>query len=487
MCSILKRINNMFRMPYVITAFLWARITLKASSELALGPLAQSFESTLHQGLRQEFFGPLLYRESYESKRTWSIPFLFSRIQDKTIDADEWDLMYPVLGYDRAGEEYRIQLFQFISAHGGQKDLDSNADRLAIFPFYYHQRSNHPEKNYTAFLPFYGHMKDRFLRDEIDFILWPLYVKTRKNDLITENYIAPLVHYRTGDSLKGWQFWPIAGWETKGITTRKLLSEGEEIVGGHQKLMLFWPFFFQHKEQIGTSNPTYKGSSIPFYSFERSVNRDSTTIPWPLGLTMTHDRVKQYREYGAPWPVIVWAEGKGKYTRRLWPLFGVSHNASLRSDFFLWPLYRYREKTTKVSTRTRHQILAYLYSHIEERNLSNLETTFEQWNFWPFFSKYKNNEGDQRFQALAILEPILPGNESVERNYSHAWSIWRSETNGSTGKSSQSLFWNLYRSEKTETNRRVSFLFGLFQYERKETNRRYRIFFIPFKTNKPTS
>ena len=104
-----------------------------------------------------------------------------------------------------------------------------------------------------------------------------------------------------------------------------------------------------------------------------------------------------------------------------------------------------------------------------------------------FFSKYKNNKGDQRFQALAILESILPGNESVERNYSHAWSIWRSETNGSTGKSSQSLFWNLYRSEKTETNRRVSFLFGLFQYERKEANRRYRIFFIPFKTNKPTS
>ena len=37
-------------MPYVITAFLWARITLKASAELALGPLAQSFESTLNQG-----------------------------------------------------------------------------------------------------------------------------------------------------------------------------------------------------------------------------------------------------------------------------------------------------------------------------------------------------------------------------------------------------------------------------------------------------
>jgi hypothetical protein len=471
----------------MIAALYCAGITLVTKADLALGPFAQKYESTLRQGLRQEFFGPLLYRETYESKYTWGIPFLFSRIQDKTIDADEWDFMYPLLGYDRVGEEYRIQFLQFTSAHGGQKDLDSNADRLAIFPFYYHQRSENPENNYTALLPFYGHMKGRFLRDEIDFVLWPLYVKTRKKDIVTQNYVAPIFHYRTGDSLRGWQLWPIAGWETKGITKRNLLNDEKEIVGGHRKLMLLWPFFFQHQEGIGAPNPKYQGAFIPFYSYERSPNRDSTTIPWPLGLTVTHDREKQYREYGMPWPLIVWADGEGKYTRRLWPLFGYSHNASLRSDFLLWPLYRYRERTNKISTRARHQVLAFLYSHVEERNHANNETTFEQWNLWPLFTKYKNNNGDRRFQALALLEPILPGNESVERNYSHAWSLWRSETNGTTGKSSKSLLWNLFRSEKTETSRKVSFLFGLFQYKQKDAHRSFRMFFFPFNSNKPTT
>ena len=259
------------------------------------------------------------------------------------------------------------------------------------------------------------------------------------------------------------------------------------MVGGHRKLMLAWPLFFQHQEGIGTSNPKFQGAFIPFYSYERSPNRDSTTVPWPLGLTVTHDREKQYREYGAPWPFIVWADGEGKYTRRFWPLYGHSHNISLRSDFLLWPVYRYRERINKVSVRARHQVLAYLYSHVEERDHSSQETTFEQWNLWPLFTKFKNKDGDRRFQALALLEPILPGNESVERNYSHAWSIWRSETNGKTGKSSQSIFWNLYRSERSKKSRKISFLFGLFQYERQESNRRYRIFFIPFNSSKPTA
>ncbi|MBT5926505.1 MAG: hypothetical protein HOH33_07795 [Verrucomicrobia bacterium] len=482
----MKRTNNQLNL-FALTAFFLAGMACGVHADLALGPLAHTYESTLQQGLRQEFFGPLLYRETYETNQAWGIPFLFNRIQNQAIDSDEWDFIYPLLGYDRVGEEYRIQLLQIVTAHGGKEEQETSADRLAIFPFYFHQRSDNPENNYTAFLPFYGNMKGRFLRDEIDFVLWPLYVKTRKHDLITRNYLAPIFHYRTGESLQGWQVWPLVGWESKGVTKRQLLNKEKEIIGGHRRLMLLWPFFFQHQEAIGTTNPKYQGAFIPFYSYERSPNRDSTTVPWPLGLTVTHDREKQFREYGMPWPMIVWAEGEGKHTRRVWPLFGYNHNASLRSDFLLWPLYRYRERMNSVTTRTRHQLLAFLYSHVEESNNATKETTFEQWHFWPFFTKYKNNGGDRRFQALALLEPILPGNESVERNYSHAWSVWRSETNGTSGKSSHSLLWNLYRYEKTETSKKVSFLFGLFQCEQKASKDRYRIFFVPFNFNKPTS
>ena len=450
------------------------------TAEVSLGPLAHTFESTLNKGLRKEFFGPLLYRESYDASQTWGIPFVFTRSKNESIDADEWDLFYPFLGYDRFGEEYRLQLLQFINAHGGKGRDQSEAKRLAVFPFYFQQRSTQPEENYTAFLPFYGHMKNKLLRDEIDFVLWPLYVKTKKKDVITSNYLAPVFHLRKGDALTGWQVWPLAGWETKEPTSRTLMTGDEETIPGHRRLMLIWPFFFNHHNGIGTENPQKQSVFVPFYSYLKSPNRDSITTPWPIGFTRTRDREKQFREYGFPWPILVWADGAGKTTRRFWPLFGLSYNDTLRSDFALWPIYRYRERKTKTTSRGRHQLLWYLYSHVEERNLPSGDTSYERWSFWPLFTTERRENGDRRFQALAILEPILPGNESIERNYSHAWSIWRSETNGDTGKSSQSLLWNLYRSETSEQSRKVSFFFGLFQYQQKETNRQWRLFFIPF-------
>ena len=37
------------------------------------------------------------------------------------------------------------------------------------------------------------------------FILFPLYVQSRKRDLVTDNYLFPIFHSRHGDKLKGWQ------------------------------------------------------------------------------------------------------------------------------------------------------------------------------------------------------------------------------------------------------------------------------------------
>ena len=460
--------------------------SFSSRADTSYGPLAHSFESTLNEGLRDEFFGPLLYRESYGATRTWGIPFVYTRSQKEDIDSDEWDLFYPLLGFDRFGEEYRLQLLQFINAHGGKGREQSDARRIAIFPFYFQQRSTRPEDNYTAFLPFYGHMKNKLLRDEIDFVLWPMYVKTRKKDVVTRNYLAPFFHLRRGNALKGWQAWPLAGWETKEPTTRTLMNGEEETVGGHRRLTLLWPFFFKQHNGIGTENPQHQSAFIPFYSYLKSPNRDSFTTPWPIGFTRTHDREKQYSEYGFPWPLLVWADGEGKTTRRIWPLFGLSYSDSLRSDFALWPVYRYRERKTKATVRGRHQLLFYLYTHVEERHLDSGDTSYERWSLWPLMTTEHRENGDRRFQAFALLEPILPGNESIERNFSHAWSIWRSETNGETGKSSHSLFWNLYRSETSESSRKVSFLFGLLQYHREENNRQWRLFFIPFGSSAST-
>jgi len=84
-----------------------------------------------------------------------------------------------------------------------------------LFPIYFQQRSPDPGLNYTAVVPFYGRLENRLFRDEIRFVLFPLYGQSRKKDVVTDNYLYPFFHVRHGDALQGWQFWPLAGYDTK--------------------------------------------------------------------------------------------------------------------------------------------------------------------------------------------------------------------------------------------------------------------------------
>ena len=95
-----------------------------------------------------------------------------------------------------------------------------------------------------------------------------------------------------------------------------------------------------------------------------------------------------------------------------------------------------------------------------------------------------DHDGNQRLQILALLEPFLPNNKSIERDYSPVWSIWRSEKNAKSGASSQSLLWNLYRLDTTPQARKCSLLFGLFQYQSDPEGKRLRILYFPLGKGK---
>ena len=124
------------------------------------------------------------------------------------------------------------------------------------------------------------------------------------------------------------------------------------------------------------------------------------------------------------------------------------------------------------------RILLFLYSDIIERNTES-RTARRRRDFWPLFTHRRDWNGDERLQVLAIIEPILPNNKSIERNYSPIWSIWRDEKNARTGARSQSLLWNLYRRETGANATRTSALFGLVQHSSNNDDQRWRLFYWP--------
>ncbi len=493
------------RIKWSAWVFVWLVGWSSVAAEISDGPLFEEFSLTLRDGTRTEAAGPFFNTEESGAQDGWAVPPLLSSVHDRDTDSREFDLLYPIVTYDRFGPEYRWQFLQLLSFSGGGLQSGATKDRFTLFPFYFQQRSAETNQNYTALLPLYGTLKNRLFRDEIHFVLWPLYVKTvrspgfgtvgagdllslnpswakaRRGDITTYNFVAPIFHLRYGEGLRGWQFWPLAGHELKVATTRTNAWGDPEFLPGHEKSFILWPFWLSEQREIGTTNTSDFFASLPFYTSFRSPLRDSTTYFWPFGLSLTDDRAKKYHEVGFLWPVFAYARGEGKTTTRFWPLFGNSHNDILESNFYLWPLYKYNRLHSDPLDRERTRILFFLYSDTRQLNTLTKKAA-RRVDCWPLFTRTRNFDGSSRLQILALLEPILANNKSIERNYSPLWSIWRAEKNAKTGAASQSLLWNLYRRQVgADGSRKTSLLLGLFQHRKSSEGTSLRVFYFPLQ------
>ena len=174
----------------------------------------------------------------------------------------------------------------------------------------------------------------------------------------------------------------------------------------------------------------------------------------------------------------MFARGEGKTTSRVWPFFSQAHSATLESDFYLWPIYKYNRVHSDPLDSHHTRICFFLYSDLTEKN-TETEAARRKVDFWPFYLYRRDFNGNSRLQVLALLEPFLPASKSIERDYSPLWSVWRSEKNPRAGAASQSLLWNLYRHDATPDTKKCSLLFGLFQYQSSPEGKRVRLFYIP--------
>src|SRR5262249_18306572 len=125
------------------------------------------FDLTLVPGTRTEAAGPFYYRQESDFQRTWGIPPVYAYTTDPKTDFTEYDFLYPLLTFDRFGEQYRWQFFQLLSWAGGRSQTENERRRFTLFPVYFRQWSSDPAEEYTAIFPFYGHLKNRLFRDEI--------------------------------------------------------------------------------------------------------------------------------------------------------------------------------------------------------------------------------------------------------------------------------------------------------------------------------
>ena len=359
--------------------------------EIAAGPLFHEFKLTLDSGTRTEALGPFFYNEMKGTQHTWAIPPRFWYTHDPATESYEIDFLYPLMTYDRFGQQYRWQLGQLLNFAGGPTQTETYRDRCTLFPVYFQQRSSDPTQDYLAIGPFYGHMFNHLFRDEINYVMFPIFSQTRRKDVVTDNWLYPIGHVRHGDGLKGWQVLPFAGHEHKEITYQTNIWHEVNMVPGHDSTFIMWPLFENGHNGIGSDNPEWVQASMPLYNFLRSPKRDATTVLWPF-FTWVADREKKYKEWEMPYPFVVIARGEGKHTTRFFPFVSWAHSATFESDFFLWPLYKYKSLHAPPADQQERRVVFYLDL---DKVLRNSETgqSDRRITLWPLFMYHGNSMG----------------------------------------------------------------------------------------------
>ena len=476
-----------FLLSSLMFIFLLAAVEKLAAADFdnSFGFLFDRFQLTLAEGCRTEAAGPLYYYQHDEETSTLAFPPFYSCYRNPSVESHEDDFLYPLLTSLHYGKERRWQFFQLVSFAGGEQQDDVAEKRFTVFPFYFQQRSTDTNQNYTALVPFYGHLKNRLFHDEIFFVMFPIYSQTRKRDVVTDNYVYPIVHVREGIGLHGWQVWPLAGSEHKVITLHTNGFGDVETVAGHDHFFALWPLYLSQDNGIGTTNTEKFRASIPLFAYTRSPMLDSTTVIWPF-FTWLDNREKKYHEWQAPWPFIIFARGEGKTTSRVFPLFSRSHNAVKENDSYLWPVYTYRRTHADPLDLQRTRVAFYLYSDTVEKN-TQTGGYKRRLDMWPFFTWHREFNGSERLQVFAPIEPAVPDNRGIERNWSPLWSLWRAERNPKAGATSHSLLWNLYRDETAPARKKVSLLFGLFQYQYDGETSRTKLFYLTVSKQSTTT
>jgi hypothetical protein len=447
---------------------------LQAHPAVEAGPLVHDFRLTFGPGTRTEAAGPLLWTETTPSLSGWGLnPFVSFR-SEPDVERTQIEFLYPLVTYDRYGTQYRLQLLQLLSWSGGTGTDDSDTRRFTLFPFYFRQDSTDPAKRYQALIPIYGTLQNRLFRDEIRFVAMPVWVQTRKRDVVTDNWLFPFFHIRHG-AAHGWQLWPLYGQESRVPFTRtSAITDLPEVVPGHEKRFVLWPFGLSERTGLGSENPTTNRAVLPLFALRRSPLLDNTTVLWPF-FTHTVNRENAYDEWGAPWPFVGWANGEGKHARRFWPLYGKASNTNVSSGFILWPAYSHKALVTENLERNQTRGFFYVWSDVSEKNRQTGEE-YRRRSLWPLAYHWKDREGRERFQMLAFAETAFPHNEAIARSWSPVWSLYRSEKNPKAGAASQSLLWNLWRRDVKPGETRTSFLFGVVKTEKTKDGRTWRWF-----------
>ena len=373
------------------------------------------------------------------------------------------DYLWPVYSRKEFKDEQSSRALFFWWTHDFPAKQDSQRTRSWLLPVYFHGRDA-GGKSYFALFPLGGTIREFLGRDEIMFVLFPAFGKSRVNDVKTTSVLWPIVSHTRGEGIQRDRVFPIYG---------KSVLEGK-----YEKEFILWPFWT-------SADYFYPGDSgkawILFPVCGRAkLEHESTWWVIPPFFRFT-DGEKQDKLY-CPWPFIQKVESEKFDKLYFWPLWGEKQFAGglKHRTFLLWPIF-WSEKSTEADlTKVRRLALPVFYmdrAFLAAKDAPGGERVeiSNYWKIWPLMSWQR--EGDaSRFRLLEFWP--IKNSAPIERNWAPLWTLYKRTNND--GEIRKDILWFTWHSEcePAEDRKEWSLLKGLLAYKKQAGDRSVRLLYF---------
>ena len=255
------------------------------------------------------------------------------------------------------------------------------------FSFFFGERVR-PGAPTAGCFPFGGLFRDRFDRDEIQFVLWPLYSRILEGETETYHFLWPIFSLTSGGMRSGFRIWPFYG------------QEKQEGKGAYQKTFFLWPIGYYQQKYLDTDNPKTSFYLFPLYISEKSSNENKTIFLWPFFNFYTEKNF-DYFQVDFPWPIVQFARGENVEAVKLLPLISYRKVDQRERLFLLWPLF-YQEKE---ENDEKDEVLnEFFYLSKFHQVYYKKEDRWERVSkLWPFFRHAEDGRGMVHFYFPALM------------------------------------------------------------------------------------
>ncbi|MBI5747958.1 MAG: hypothetical protein HZA00_02455 [Nitrospinae bacterium] len=430
---------------------------------------------------RYNILGPFITIEKEAQKEEKIFRPFYSKTEDKKDDTSDVDVIYPLGKYKRNSEESSSRFTPLFTSRKEFKETEGKKRDFGFFPVFWGQTEE--GEGYGGLFPIYGDMRKRFGKDEIKFVLWPIYARTRDDKTVNKDFIWPIFSTITGEKESGFRMWPLFGYKEK---------EGE-----YSKKFFLWPLIHYQNTDLDTSRPKKYRAFLPLYASETSPNRVTKSIIWPF-FNYLHDDDENLTLWDFPWPIIQKGKGDNLNVFKVFPIYGYRDKEHLNERFFLWPLYTYKREYPEDSEKIVHRFL--LISKYEYETSANKTPNSElrtpnsfQLRLWPLFNYKSKKDGETIFHFPEII-PIET--EGFEKNYAPIFRLYEYDSN-IKGEMESKLLWGLYSHKKNDFGEFIdlsflisyekrgdggsfSILKGLLELGKKNGKSYFKVLYIPF-------